>query len=199
MLGICVPVRDTVHTNFAYCLVQLTSYLSKNNIKFNLYFENGSLIADQRYRLTSLAVQEKCTEILWLDSDMVFPASIYMSLSSHNKDAVACTYSTRTKPYRNVAFVSNDLTATASHTSGLHKVYAVGMGIMLTKTEVFNNIPRPWFNTYWDYQTESFSGEDIYFCNQLHNYNYSLYVDFELSANCGHIGSTTIKMENINV
>ena len=43
MLGICVPVRDTVHTNFAYCLVQLTSYLTKNNIKFNLYFENGKL------------------------------------------------------------------------------------------------------------------------------------------------------------
>mgnify|MGYP003968678519 FL=1 len=199
MLGICVPVRDTVHTSFAYCLAQMTSYLTRNSIQFNLYFENGSLIADQRYRLAEIATQQKCKEILWLDSDMVFPASVYRSLANHNKDAAACTYSTRTKPYRNVAFQSSDLTDTINHTSGLHKIYAVGMGIMLTKTEVFSTIPRPWFNTHWDQQTETFSGEDIYFCNQLQNYGYELYVDCDLSKQCGHIGSNTIKMENINV
>ena len=107
MLGICVPVRDTLHTGFAYCLVQLTSHLTKNNIDYKLYFENGSIISDQRYRLTTSAMSDKCTQILWLDSDMLFPVSIYERLNNHNKMAVAATYSTRTKPYRNTAFKSD--------------------------------------------------------------------------------------------
>jgi choline kinase len=197
MLGICVPVRDTLHTGFAYCLVQLTSHLTKNNIDYKLYFENGSIISDQRYRLATSAMSDMCTQILWLDSDMLFPVSIYERLNNHNKMAVAATYSTRTKPYRNTAFKS-DKFDTVDNNSGLHSVYAVGMGLMLIDISIFKTIPRPWFQVTWSEQHETFTGEDVYFCSQLHNYEYKLYVDFDLSKNCGHIGSIAIKMENIN-
>jgi hypothetical protein len=197
MLGICIPVRDSLHSSFAYCLAQLTSHLTKNNIEFKLYFENGSIISDQRYRLVLSAMQDNCTQILWLDSDMLFPVSIYQRLNEHNKLAVAATYSTRTKPYRNTAFAS-DKFDTGVNKSGLHPVYSVGMGLMLTDISIFSVIPRPWFQVTWSDKYETFTGEDVYFCSQLHNYEYKLYVDFDLSKRCGHIGSIAIKMENID-
>jgi len=197
MIGICVPVRDTLHSGFAYCLAQLTSHLTKNNIEFKLYFENGSIISDQRYRLVMSALHDKCAQILWLDSDMLFPVTIYERLNQHNKIAVAATYSTRTKPYRNTAF-ANDNFDPATNNSGLHLVYSVGMGLMLTDISIFNTIPRPWFQVTWDHRYEAFTGEDVYFCAQIKNYEHELYVDFDLSKQCGHIGSVAIKMENIN-
>ena len=197
MLGICIPVRDSLHSSFAYCLAQLTSHLTKNNIEFKLYFENGSIISDQRYRLVLSAMQDNCTQILWLDSDMLFPVSIYQRLNEHNKLAVAAPYSTRTKPYRNTAGASDKLD-TVVNESGLHPVYSVGMGLMLTDISIFSMIPRPWFQVTWSDKYETFTGEDVYFCSQLHNYEYKLYVDFDLSKKCGHIGSIAIKMENID-
>jgi choline kinase len=199
MLAICVPVRDTVHSAFAFCLAQLASNLTHNNIRYQLFFEVGSLIADQRYRLVNTALERTATEILWLDSDMIFPADVYQKLSKWNHDVVACMYSTRTKPYRSTAFLSDNMQDTLTARSGIHSVYAVGMGCMLTKTQVFKIVPQPWFNTRWDYQNNSFSGEDIYFCDQLQNYNYQVFVDCDLSNQCSHIGTTNIKLENINV
>jgi choline kinase len=199
MLAICVPVRDMVHSAFAFCLAQLAANLTHNNVNYQLFFENGSLIADQRYRLASMALDRGATEILWLDSDMIFPADVYQKLSNWDFDIVACMYSTRTKPYRSTAFLSDNMQDTLTARTGIHNVYAVGMGCMLTKTEVFKTVPQPWFNTRWDYQTNSFSGEDIYFCDQLNNYNYGIFVDCDLSNRCSHTGTINVKLENINV
>jgi len=199
MLAICVPVRDTVHSAFAFCLAQLTANLTHNNIKYQLFFENGSLIADQRYRLVVTALERSAKEILWLDSDMIFPADVYRKLCKWDLDVVACMYSTRTLPYRNTAFLSDSMQDTLTETTGIHRVYAMGMGCMLTKTQIFKTVPQPWFNTRWDYQTNSFSGEDIYFCDQLSNYDYEVFVDCDLSKQCSHIGTKNVKLENINV
>jgi choline kinase len=134
-LAICVPVRDTVHSTFAYCLNELTSHLVRSNVDYNLFFQNGSVLPEQRTALVSSALNAKCDYILWLDSDMVFPKNLYQRLSSHNYDIVACTYSTRTKPYRNVAFLTHDFNDRLTASLGVHKVSSVGMGLMLTNID----------------------------------------------------------------
>ena len=120
LLGICVPVRDICHSNFAFCLSQLTANLVRNHVQYHLFFENGSLIQNQRYQLVLDAQRANCNQILWLDSDMVFPSNIYHTLSAHQKPVVAGTYSTRTQPYRNVAMDENYLPHT--HCNELYKV-----------------------------------------------------------------------------
>lgn len=197
MLGICVPVRDTLHSGFAYCLSQLTAHLVASAVEFKLYFENGSMISDQRYRLVMNAQADNCTQILWLDSDMLFPVSIYSQLNSHDQLVTAGTYSTRTAPYRNTTFGSSEFDV-VKHDTGLHQAYAVGMGLMLTDIRVFDKIPRPWFKVAWSHKLDTFIGEDIYFCEQLNTYEIDLWVDYDLSNQCGHIGSKAIKMEDTN-
>jgi hypothetical protein len=193
-LAICVPVRDTVHSKFAYCLSELTSYLVRRNIEYNLFFQNGSVLPEQRNALVELAVNAKCNQILWIDSDMVFPKNLYHKLVAHNKDVVACTYSTRTTPYRSVAFLNNNFNDRLTSTIGIHKVSNVGMGLMLTDIAVYSLIPKPWFMFDYDINLNSYLGEDMYFCQKITEYGYDIYVDVDTSKKCYHLGTVELGM-----
>lgn len=197
-LAICVPVRDTVHSKFAYCLSDLTSHLVKSNIEYSLFFQNGSVLPEQRNVLADSAIKAKCDFILWIDSDMVFPKNLYQKLSAHNTDVIACTYSTRTKPYRNVAFLNNNFNDRLGASVGLHKVSSVGMGLMLTNIEVYRNIRKPWFVFEYSEEYNSYLGEDIYFCQNLINNGYEIYIDIDTSKKCYHLSTNEIGLSDIN-
>jgi hypothetical protein len=197
-LAICVPVRDLLHSKFAFCLAELVARLVKDNVTYQLFFQNGSVLPEQRHLLAKSAMAANCEQVLWLDSDMVFPSNIYQLLSKHNKDAVACYYSTRSEPFRSVAFLDNrDMTKTLLAKSGLHVVNSVGMGIMLTSIDIFKKIPPPWFSFRYLSSYDSYLGEDIVFCELLKEYDYDVFVDADASNHCFHLASLEIKISDI--
>jgi len=192
-LGICVPARENVNTKFAYCLAQLVSNLE---LSHEIFFEQGSILPQQRINLVEQAINRDCTHILFLDSDMIFPANIATELLKHDVDMVACNYVTRTKPYRSTAFLETEnFEKTLKKSEGLVEVASVGLGIALIRASVFENIPNPAFKFEWSSQYNSHMGEDIYFCELLKNSGYSIYVDASLSNRCAHIGETACKMD----
>lgn len=193
-LAICVPVRDTVHSKFAYCLSELTSHLVRSNVEYNLFFQNGSVLPEQRNTLVELAINAKCNQILWIDSDMVFPKNLYQKLANHSKDIVACTYSTRTAPYRSVAFLNNNFNDRLTATIGIHRVSNVGMGLMLTNIEVYNLLPKPWFVFDYDINLNAYLGEDMYFCQKINEHGCDIYVDVDTSKKCYHLGTVELGM-----
>lgn len=189
-LAICVPARDTVHAGFAVCLANLAARLQKNLIDFEILFTLGSVIASQRNNLVIQALELGCSHILWLDSDMHFPASIIEKFLKHDKKIIAATYSTRVKPLLSVAFVNKEnLRLRLTEKKGLHKVFAVGMGCMLVNMDVYKNIPAPWFNYEWSQELKDICGEDIWFCNQAHNYGFEIWVDCDASCTVAHYGT----------
>jgi len=189
-LAICVPARDTVHTTFVQCLVNLTKKLTKDNINFEVVFNLGSVVSQQRNELVDSSLSINATHILWLDSDMHFPDNTLERLMSHDKKIVAATYSTRYKPQRSVAFTNqNNYNDRLLEKTGLHEVWAVGMGCMLTHRSVFETLPRPWFNHEWDLRTESFMGEDLFFCKSAAEHGFDIFVDTDLSQETGHYGT----------
>ena len=199
-LAICVPVRDLLHSKFAYCLAELVARLVKDNVTYQLFFQNGSVLPEQRHLLAKLALAANCEQILWLDSDMSFPSNIYQLLAKHNKDVVACYYSTRSEPFRSVAFLDNrDMTKTLLAKSGMHIVNSVGMGIMLTSIDVFKKIPAPWFSFRYLSAYDAYLGEDIVFCELLKEYDYDVFVDADASNYCSHLANLEIKIGDINV
>lgn len=195
MLAICVPVRDTVTTSFSYSLAQLTAYLSHHNIEFGLYYESGSILPEQRNKLVTTALSNNADEILWLDSDMIFPANIYHKLASHNKHIVGCNYSTRTKPYRTVAFTDvKDYSKTLQETTGLHSVKSLGMGCMLVDIDVYKDLSKPWY--YFEYVKEhdTMMGEDVAFGNNARQHGYETFVDCDTSQLIQHTGQSNVKL-----
>lgn len=195
-IGICVPVTDTVKYRFSFALAELTAYLTKHNIEYKLYFQNGSMLVEQRHALVSSALRDKCKEILWLDSDMVFPPNLYHKLSSHKKHVVAALYSTRVKPYKPAGFFGNN-EIRSQNLIGLQEIKSVGMGLMLTSAEVYDIIPAPWFSFKYDAKYDGYIGEDIYFCNLLSDYDFKIYVDMDISKYCAHVGTTEITLKDM--
>jgi hypothetical protein len=186
-LGICVPARDQVHTNFARSLCYFTNKLTRQNIDFDLHIVCGSVIAESRTRLANEALENNATHLLWLDSDMHFPPNVFEKLNSHNKDIVAANYSTRYAPYRSVAFTdSKNIDARLEANTGLHRVWAVGMGCMLVKAEVYQELPKPWYSHEYNKELDNFGGEDIYFCNQAMHHGIDVYVDADIKT--AHFG-----------
>lgn len=189
-IAICVPSKDTVHAGFSICLALLTAKLTRDKIPFEVKFNLGTVIANQRNELVDAAITSGATHILWLDTDMHFPSTVVNTLLSHNKPIVAATYSTRYKPQRSVAFVDQDnIDLRLQKNTGLHQVWAVALGCMLIETKVYKDMPKPWFQYVWNEDTQDLSGEDIYFCNCLQDYDYEVFVDADLSNQIAHLGT----------
>lgn len=186
-LGICVPARDQVHTGFARSLCYLTNKLTEDQIDFNLHIVCGSVIAESRTRLANEALEYGATHLLWLDSDMHFSPTVFDQLSKHNLDIVAGNYSTRYAPYQSVAFTDpKNIEKRLEAKSGLHRVWAVGMGCMLVKADVYRALPKPWYSHEYNLDLDNFGGEDIYFCNQARHHGIEIYVDADIKL--AHFG-----------
>lgn len=196
-LAICIPSRDNVPIGFARSLANLTATLERNNITYDLKIMLGSVLPDLRMNLAYSSL--KSDYILWLDSDMHFPSYTFEKLKSHNKDIVAATYSTRYKPQRSVAFIDQDnIDLRLDQPTGLHEVFAVGMGCMLIKTEILKTMPEPWFKFEWDPITKTYSGEDIFFCRTATEHGYKIFVDADLSNELAHYGTKAYLLGETN-
>jgi hypothetical protein len=197
-IAICVPARDTVHAGFARSLANLTASLARSKIEYELLINLGSVIAQQRNTLVEQSLAIKATHILWLDSDMHVPTTTVSTLLSHDKDIVAAMYSTRIKPQRSVAFLDQyNLDQRLEHKTGIHSVFAVGMGCMLVNIEVYRTLSKPWHHYHWNEDTEDLSGEDIYFCKHAKDNGYEIFVDCDLSQQVAHIGSKAFLIQEI--
>jgi hypothetical protein len=158
---------------------------------FNLNFLNGTLIADQRSKLVEMSLKQGATHILFLDSDMRFPANLADRLIKHDKEIVACNYATRRMPVKTVAFKDFSTLSYmySGDKTGLEECDAVGMGAMLVKAEVFGQISYPWFQIHYLPSARMWMGEDMYFCQAAKMAGKQIWIDHDLSKSIKHIGS----------
>jgi len=75
--------------------------------------------------------------------------------------------------------------------TGLQEIFAVGLGCMLVKREVYENISRPFFSVEWNDNYTNLVGEDIYFCQKAKSYKYKIWLDNDLSEYISHVGTRT--------
>jgi hypothetical protein len=202
-LAILLPCRDIVHTSFAYDLARLTAYWSAKHVPqggaLHLFTSQGTLIADQRQNLIIEALKVKADFVMWLDTDMRFPKDIVDRLHAHGKDVVAANYSTRRLPCKPVAFADascRNLVYTKAESAGLEEVYAIGMGAMLERTDVYKKLGLPFFSIGYSQSAQDFFGEDVYHCHKLKEQGVKVFVDHDVSKEVKHIGSFEFSNEH---
>lgn len=193
-IAILVPVRDTVMTSFAYDLARAMSFhTATTDDRVLLFTSHGTLIASQRMELASQALEEKADYLLWLDSDMRFPKETIGHLILRDKPIVAANYSTRRMPVKPVAMMDGggkiDRVYTGPESEGLEPVDYVGMGVMMTKSEVFEKLDAPWFAIPYSTVGNHYIGEDVFFCRKAKEAGYEVLVDHDLSQHVKHIGT----------
>ena len=202
-IAIAVPVRDDVKARFAFDLVSAvaTHQATTDDVIIPLLAE-GTLLQSQRTQLVLEARQAEATHVLFIDSDMRFPADTIGRLLVHGDKIVGANCAKRKVPTGPTA--NNYDAATKRHvpvytlptSKGLERIDFLGTGVLCVPMSVFDRIAPPWFATPWDAAHMVFHGEDTFFCLKLREVGIPLYIDHDLSKEIGHIGSFEYRHEH---
>jgi len=197
-LAVLIPCRDTLHSAHALALAELVKFNTMNNIDTHVFMDASTILLTQRERLATAAVELDAEYALWLDSDMVFPATTAVRLMSHNEPVVAANYVRRQKPYKGVAYETigdweNPLSFDVQ--DELVPVAGIGMGCILTKVSIFKELSKPWFDFQWSPESNDFLGEDMYLCQKIANAGYTVKVDTTLSQELHHLGTYAFNVD----
>lgn len=197
-VAIVCPSGDMVHKGFAMSLAAMGMTLGHypeagmSRVPVKLVAVEGSLIVKNRNQgvLEALA-GDGVDFILFLDSDMTFPAWTLRKLldgAMSGHDIVAGTYVKREPPY---AILGKWAPETVLTNDRLHEVEMLPTGCMLIARRVFETLPGPhWFQTpvVGEGPDATLIGEDVYFCEQARKAGFRIWLDTHLSGELGHIG-----------
>lgn len=202
-VAICVPCGNQVDAGFCASLAELcglivAQYCNQGIADLNLITFNSSYLGWSRTELAKSALEWGATHILWLDSDMVFPAWTFHHLFKQDKPVIAANYARRRPPHLPVTFKtltpggdehSHALCYTEPQSEGLEEVEAVGFGVVLMQTSIFNDIKVAPFRVIDDEMCKNRVGEDVYFCLLLKEKGIPIYIDHTLSHHVTHMGT----------
>lgn len=191
-VSILVPTRDMVYSHFSYSLGNLMKTTTQMGINVHLFFDASTILINQRERLINQAIEVKSEWVLWLDSDMMFPPTTLLRLLAHNQDIVACNYMKRSYPFKSVTFLDQsdwESWVPIQSEDTLITAEVTGMGCLLMKTSVFQNLNKPYFEYTYQPETKDWIGEDFTLFNKLNALGYELKIDMNLSKEIYHMGT----------
>jgi hypothetical protein len=181
LVAIGVPSGDMVQADFAMSLAMLCL---NPGVPVALVNSRTSLVPLGRNQCVGAAQIMKASHLLFLDSDMVFPADTLKRLLAHRKDIVGATYAMRAAPFHPLTITEE---GTLAHvTSGLRRVKLLPTGCLLIRVNVFDALKAPYFNLETD--GAQLRGEDYYFCEKARAAGFDLWCDGDLSLQLGHVG-----------
>lgn len=196
-LYICIPSHDMVCTDFMLSVTAMLTYLFTHKLvdgemSFRLLNQRGALIHMTREEMVQQGLVGGATHFLFIDSDMMFPEDALHRLFSRNEPIVAANYVQRCLPTKpNAVSMLEGPMFTDPDSTGLEEAKSVGLGLALIRSEVFESMPRPWFDTYWYTREDgkmSLIGEDVFFCHKCRHSNYKIMIDHDLSKEVTHLG-----------
>ena len=185
---IAVPCMDTVPSQFAQSLAVLNKVEN-----CAIAFQMGSLIYTSRNNLASMAVQNECDYVLWLDSDMIFPPDVLQKLLEDREkgDIITGVYYRRVKPFKPVLYSKLEINDEGCDwlgyddypTDDLFEVAGCGFGCVLTPTNVFLDVAQKFGDMFAPINGV---GEDLSFCWRAKQCGYKIMAD--PSIQLGHVG-----------
>lgn len=155
--------------------------------------KQGSTLSQMRQEAARTALDMDCTHMLFVDSDQSFPPDALRRLWSWNLPVVACNIATKNFPTGVTARTKSKrhpegkIVWPTEKAGGLRRVWRVGTGIMLIKTEVFRTVDPPWFPVKYK-GSDRYQHEDWGFCERLEMANIPIFIDQDLSWEVGHWG-----------
>lgn len=185
---IAVPCMQQVDANFAQCLATL-----RKVGECTVAFQISSLIYDARNNLAEMAIKGEYDYILWLDSDMVFPADLLERLMEDikDRDMVCGLYYRRSSPYSPVAYQKLERDGESvsfedleDHPGKIFEVAGCGFGCVLMRTDFLFEMPGGWFTPMRG------AGEDCAFCIRFREAGYKIHCDPTITI--GHVGHVLV-------
>ena len=186
---IAIPCQDMMHTDFVRSLLAMEIV---GEVQFT--FAQGSLVYDARNTLAEIAIEGGFDRVLWLDSDMVFPADIMKRLHEDmdkGRELVTGLYFSRKRPIRPVCY-------RALYTDGIgiphanpitewgeevFQIAACGFGAVMCSVDLIRRIRDHYLLPFSPVQGY---GEDLSFCLRATDLGVPMWCDPAIKL--GHVG-----------
>lgn len=179
-MRICIgiPAYKSIHPQTLSCLLWLVEFSKEHEFVFSVRSQHS--IAHNRNKIVEEA--KGAEYLLFVDADMVFPEDVLKRLLAHGKEVVGVDSSFKELPRQTT--IKHDY---AEMPKELFRARAVGGGILLIKTSVFEKLEKPYFVMEHD-QSEGLisKGEDVYFCEKARKAGIEIWCDPKIPIK--HIG-----------
>lgn len=188
-VAVCIPSGEMVHTDFMLSVVHLVQQARVSGIRTSIVNAKYSIVSEARNLAVNAATEARIEWLLFLDSDMVFPADTVERLLKRDVPIVGCTYARRILP---ITYIGTDLEGRGLNpmkSHGMAEVARLPAGCLLIKSEVFRRMKRPYFRCGYDEQVGTIVGEDFWFCDAVRALGYRVWCDYDLSRQIEHIGA----------
>ena len=188
-LLIAIPCMDYMHVEFCKSLIGLVEELKEQKIEYEIVFQSGTLVYVARDKLASRAIQCGYTDVLWLDSDMVFQPKILEDLMFSGNDFVSGIYQARRKPHGSVLFseIKPDVKAFEEYPTDTFEIKACGFGCVYMKPWILAKVMEKYGTCFTPIKEY---GEDLTFCLRAAELGVKMYA--EPFVRLGHIGHIVI-------
>ena len=146
-----------------------------------------SLVYDARDKIAMDALANKVDWVMWLDSDIIYPANIIQKLMSRNKDMITGLYYKRTAPYTPCIYKleGDKLQPYLDYEDNkIFPVEASGFGCMLMKAKVIKAVHEKFGGCF--FPVNGVGGEDLSFIRRAKECGIEVWCDS--SVKCGHVG-----------
>lgn len=194
---VAIPCMDHVHTLFMQSVLGMRKV---GEVHYGIM--SSSLVYDSRNNLSKMAVEGGYDRVLWLDSDMVFPADTMEKLSARldeGKDIVSGIYFTRKNPVKPVIydncgyFQSGEKMLPTAHAymdyprDSIFEVEGFGFGCVMCTTDLLKRVIKAYG---MPFSPVIGFGEDLSFCGRIIDMGEKLWCDS--SVKCGHIAQSLV-------
>lgn len=167
----------SIKTDTVSCILDAIAHIP---LTTHMIMPVGGYAAQNRNMVAKAALQADDSHVLFIDADMIFPATAIEKLIAQDKDIIGVNYHQRQiQPISTVKIADE----TGKFISGTEKDFpldtfecaAVGTGFCLVKSEVFKTMPFPYFRA--DYFDGEFHTEDVWFCKEAKRYGFTVWCD----------------------
>jgi len=179
---VAIPCLDMVAADFAFSLARL---IGRGTPTMTVVDARSSDVAWSRNECVRQALAGPYSHLLFLDSDMNFPADTLTRLLGHGKPIVGATYVRRNAPFNLLGAFPGDTVAS----TGVVEALELPAGCLLINVAVLRKLSWPWFR--FDYGPEPGQriGEDIWFCRKAREAGVKVWCDLDLTKELHHVGT----------
>lgn len=178
---IAVPCMEKIDYETVMCLMKLPAGTTKADV--HARFISGSLIYDARNTFCMDAVKEKFDYIMFIDSDMLFPANVIDRLIDLNADIATAVYYGRTGNYAPQVYTEmlptteqrlETVSQRPDNVDGVFEIKACGMACCLVSVGLIKEMFARNINPF-----EPFGhlGEDFSFCVRAYDLGAEIVAD----------------------
>ncbi len=187
-VGVAIPHKSDIKVKTMLCLMGNIAGMTAAGIDQQIIVTAGPFIHWNREFLFQAALDQGCTNLVFVDTDMIFPMAAIRQLVSLKKDIVGVVAYKKTIPRVACVRIQEGVEITAEEVpKELFRCDEVGTGLMAIDLERCRVIDEPRFDAPAIVPGGTIPmGEDLYFCRKARAAGLEVWCDPTLEVK--HIG-----------